>query len=368
MINNSIKKALVSGWSKCLLLIIGAGLALTSCGPEPPPIVIPPTGGMNDTTLIEVTELPPLEIPADNPLTVAGVDLGRHLFYDKILSGDQTQACATCHNQANAFTDNEKQFSEGIHGQLGDRNSMPIYNLMWAKRLFWDSRAKDLRELATMPIENPIEMDARVEDVLVRLNNSVMYKDKFKKAFNTDTITKEHLSKALEQFMLTITSDNSKFDKFNRGEVQLTEQELRGFEVLRIKGCFNCHKNSLLHDNESHNTALDKFPTDKGLQGFTNLHEDRFKFRTPSLRNIMVSGPYMHDGRFETIEEVIRFYEDVQKLGNLTHSNNSNAPMDLMGIAPRNRITQQEMEDAKAFLRTLTDHEYLTNPKFSDPF
>jgi cytochrome c peroxidase len=239
---------------------------------------------------------------------------------------------------------------------------------MWAKRLFWDSRAKDLRELATMPIENPIEMDARVEDVLVRLNNSVMYKDKFKKAFNTDTITKEHLSKALEQFMLTITSDNSKFDKFNRGEVQLTEQELRGFEVLRIKGCFNCHKNSLLHDNESHNTALDKFPTDKGLQGFTNLHEDRFKFRTPSLRNIMVSGPYMHDGRFETIEEVIRFYEDVQKLGNLTHSNNSNAPMDLMGIAPRNRITQQEMEDAKAFLRTLTDHEYLTNPKFSDPF
>ncbi len=344
-----------------LTLVVG----LIGCGPEPPPEIIPPGGSYGDTTIIDVTELPPLRIPADNPLTVAGVDLGRHLFYDKMLSGDGTQACATCHNQKMAFTDNNKAVSEGITGAMGDRNAMSIFNLMWSDNLFWDSRAGDLRELATRPIENPIEMNAKVEDVLVRLNNSVMYQDKFKKAFGVDTIKKEHLSKALEQFLLSITSDNSKFDKFNRGEVALTDQELRGFDVLKIKGCFNCHSSSLLHDNKSHNTALDKNPTDKGLQEFTNKYEDRHKFKTPSLRNIMVSGPYMHDGRFETIDEVIRFYEDVTP--NLNVEANRNAS-DSMTIAPRNEITEREMTDLKAFLNTLTDDTYLTNPKYADPF
>jgi cytochrome c peroxidase len=338
---------------------------LSGCGPEPPPEVIPPGGSQGDTTIIDVTELPTLIIPEDNPLTVAGVDLGRHLFYDKMLSGDQTQACATCHNQKLAFTDNNNAVSEGITGAKGDRNAMTIFNLMWSENLFWDSRAGSLRELATMPIENPIEMNAKVEDVLVRLNNSVMYQDKFKKAFGIDTIHKDHLSKALEQFLLSITSDNSKFDQFNRGEVQLTESELRGFDVLKIKGCFNCHSSSLLHDNASHNTALDKTPKDKGLQGFTDNYADRHKFKTPSLRNVMVSAPYMHDGRFETIDEVIRFYEDV--IPNLNYEANKNAS-DSMRIAPRNQITEREMTDAKAFLHTLTDNTYLTNPKFSDPF
>jgi cytochrome c peroxidase len=348
-----------------LLLVCLCGLTyLSSCGPEPPPEVILPGGG-SDTTIIDITELPPVIIPEDNPLSVAGVDLGRHLFYDKMLSGDQTQACATCHNQKLAFTDNNKSVSEGITGAIGDRNAMSIFNLMWSNSLFWDSRAATLRELATMPIENPIEMNAKVEDVLVRLNNSVMYQDKFKRTFGTDTIEKIHLEKALEQFLLSITSDNSRFDKFNRGEVQLSEQELRGFDVLKIKGCFNCHSSSLLHDNRSHNTALDKNPTDVGLKGFTGKNDDRHKFKTPSLRNIMVSAPYMHDGRFETIDEVIRFYEDV--MPNLKLAVNSNAS-DSMEIAPRNKITEREMTDLKVFLNSLTDDTYLTNPKYSDPF
>ncbi len=359
------KKTLVPFWGKCLSFLVGSTFILSSCGPEPPPEIIPPVIGPGDTTIIEVSELPDLIIPPDNPLTVAGVDLGRHLFYDKMLSGDQTQACANCHIQSSAFTDN-LAVSEGIRGEFGDRSSMPIFNLMWADSLFWDSRAGDLRELATMPIENPIEMDAKIEDVLVRLNNSIVYQDKFKTAFNADVITKEHLSKALEQFLLSITSDNSKFDKFNRGEVQLTAQELRGFESLKVKGCFNCHSGPILHDNISHNTALDLNPKDRGLQGFTDNPMDKFKFKTPSLRNVMVSQPYMHDGRFETIEEVIEFYEEVGKT--ITNHNNSNAPKELMLIAPRNRLTQQEMEDVKAFLHTLTDQTYLTNPKYSDPF
>ena len=352
--------SIVLGFLLTFFVVISVG-----CGPEIPPDIIPPGAGVNDTTIIDVTELPSPIIPTDNPLSVAGVDLGRHLFYDKILSGDQTQACATCHNQKLAFTDNNNAVSEGIRGEFGSRNAMTIFNLMWSNNLFWDSRAGSLRELATMPIENPIEMDARIEDVLVRLNNSVLYKKMFKEVFLADTILEEHLSKALEQFLLSITSDNSKFDKFNRGEIALTDQELRGFDVLKIKGCFNCHSSSLLHDNKSHNTALDKNPTDKGLMDFTGNYEDRHKFKTPSLRNIMVSAPYMHDGRFETIDEVIRFYEDV--LPNLSYEANRNAS-DSMQIAPRNKITAQEMQDAKAFLNTLTDHEFLTNPKFSDPF
>ena len=338
-------------------------LVLSSCGPEPPPIIIPPVDNPHtgDTTLISVTELPSLIIPDDNPLTVYGVDLGRHLFYDKILSGDETQACASCHIQEKAFTDGLR-VSAGIRGDSGDRNAMALFNLMWTKGNFWDSRAANLRELATMPIENPIEMDARIPEVLSRLNLSLMYRKKFHNAFQTDTIKEEHLAKAIEQFLLTITSDNSKFDKFNRGEVTLTAQEMNGFETLKVKGCFNCHSSTLMQDNKSHNTGLDRYPTDKGLGGFTNIPADDFKFRTPSLRNIMVSSPYMHDGRFRTVEEVIRFYEEDVDFGS------RNLDVELMQIAPRNRLTVQQMNDVKAFLHTLTDQKYLKDPRYSDPF
>ena len=148
----------------CCIFLTGI---LASCTPDdPPPIVIGGDGPVQDTTLISVTELPSLRIPEDNPLTVAGVDLGRHLFYDKIMSGDQSMACATCHHQEKAFSDGLR-VSAGIHGDSGTRNAMVIFNLMWTDSLFWDSRAGTLRQLATMPIENPVEMDARVPDVLL---------------------------------------------------------------------------------------------------------------------------------------------------------------------------------------------------------
>jgi cytochrome c peroxidase len=345
----------------CLIPIL---IAMIGCGPEPPPIIIPNTNPSNpgDTSLITVTELPALIIPEDNPLTVSGVDLGKHLFYDNILSGDQTQSCATCHNQKNAFSDNGLRVSEGIRGDSGDRNAMVLFNLMWSSANFWDSRAANLRELATMPIENPIEMDAKLPDVLDRLNQSVMYLSKFKDAFDTDTIKEEHLAKAIEQFLLTITSDNSKFDKFNRGEVKLTAQELRGFETLKVKGCFNCHSTTLMHDDISHNTGLDRVPADLGLGGFTAKATDDFKFKTPSLRNVMVSSPYMHDGRFRTIEEVIRFYEeDVQ-------FSSRNITLEFLQIAPRNRLTTEDMADVTAFLHSLTDQKFLDDPRYKDPF
>ncbi|MBI1306233.1 MAG: cytochrome-c peroxidase [Bacteroidetes bacterium] len=357
-------------WNKHrIFLVIGCLclsvlMSLSSCSPDPPPVVIGSggsNGGDGDTTLISVSELPSLRIPADNPLTVAGVDLGRHLFYDKILSGDQTQACGSCHLQKFAFSDGNK-FSKGIRGDLGTRNAMVLFNLMWSDSFFWDSRAPSLRALATMPIENPVEMDARVEDVLVRLNNSAFYKEKFKKAFNIDVIDKEHLSMAIEQFLLTLTSDNSRFDQFNRGELELTDAELRGFEKLKVKGCFACHSTSLMHDDLSHNTGLDKFPQDLGKGATTMKSTDDYKFKTPSLRNVMISSPYMHDGRFSTIEEVINFYEVD---ANLT---SRNASADLLQVAKRNRLTPSELADVKAFLNALTDQKLITNSKYSDPF
>jgi cytochrome c peroxidase len=353
-----MKKGIIAAIGICFILFT------SSCGPEIAPEII---SGENpeetDTTLIPISsELPEAVFPSDNMPTAEAIDLGRHLFYDNILSANNEQSCGSCHNQELAFTDNNKRFSEGTFGDMGDRNAMPLFNLMWSEKLFWDSRANDLRHLALMPIENPIEMASEIEDVIAKLNASAMYKQKFKEAYGVDSITDELLAMALEQFLFSLVSDNSKFDKFNRGEVNLSQVEMRGFNVLKIKGCFNCHNTGLMHDNGSHNTGLDRNPKDKGLGGTTGNPEDDFKMKTPSLRNIMVTAPYMHDGRFATVEDVIRFYEED------VNFESRNLDRELMSIATRNRLTSQEMSDALAFLRTLTDHEFLKNPKHSDPF
>lgn len=337
------------------------------CGPEPPPIIIGTNPNQKgDTSLIRVSpEMPPLLIPADNPLTREGVDLGRNLFYDPFLSGDQTQSCGSCHNPANGFTDNGHQFSTGIRDRKGTRNSMPTMNLMWNNGFFWDSRAETLRQLTLMPIENPDEMDENLDNLVAKLNGHSSYPSQFKKAFGIDSIDQLHIAKALEQFLLTLVSDNSKFDKVNRGEATLTPEEQRGFDKLKAKGCFNCHSTSLFHDNKSHNTGLDPGIKDPGLGGHTGLSTDRGKFRTPSLRNIMLTAPYMHDGRFATIEEVLGFYdEDVH----LNAPNIDEETKEFLSIGMRNQLSMFEVQEVKAFLHTLTDQSFITDPRFQDPF
>lgn len=349
-----------------ILFLLITSVLIAACGSEPDPIIIDDgTGGDDDDRLIRVSEeMPPLNLPEDNPLSRKGVELGRMLFYDPFLSGDGTQSCGSCHNPQFGFTDNDKQFSEGIRGELGVRNSMPLFNLMWSSSLFWDSRAETLRKLALMPIENPVEMDQDIGELIVKLNEHAEYKDLFKAVFEVDEIDSTHLAKALEQFLLTIISDNSKFDKFNRGLVELTAEEQRGFDKLKVKGCFNCHSTTLFHDNKSHNTGLDAQIKDKGLGGHTGQTSDMGKFRTPSLRNIMRTAPYMHDGRFETIDEVLDFYDaDVQ----LDAPNVDGETEDFLRIGMRNRLTPIEVEEVKAFLRTLTDTDMMNDPRFQDP-
>lgn len=341
-----------------------SALGFASCKPDDPDEII--KKNIQDTALIKVSsEMPPLVNYPDNKITRAGLELGRFLFYDPLLSDNNTISCGSCHNQSLAFTDNGKQFSIGsTTDKVGNRNAMPTYNLMWFDSLFWDSRAARLKQLALMPIQNPLEMNTTPEAVVEKLKLSEEYKARFKKAFGSDTITVERMALAMEQFLMSMVSDNSKFDKAKRGELQLSPEEQRGFEIASQKGCFNCHKTSLFTDNRSHNTGLDLFPKDKGLGAITKLKKDNFKFKTPSLRNVALTSPYMHDGRFKTLEQVIEFY-DHDVIPNL---NSENISFTFMEQATRNRISPQDTKALIAFLNSLTDYELITNPKFSDPF
>lgn len=313
--------------------------------------------------------LPGAELPADNPMTLEGIALGRRLFYDPILSGDSSQSCSSCHAQSFGFSDNNKQFSTGIDGLEGNMNAMTIINPFYDALFFWDGRAPSLEEQAGMPVENPIEMHETWENNLVKLKNHPMYPVWFGQAFGDEEITKDRAIKAIAQFEKTFLSANSKYDKFIRHEVggDFTEQEFNGYVIFfSEKGdCFHCHSAGLLTDNLFHNNGLDSLLTEdnRGLYGTTDNPADWGKFKTPTLRNIEVSGPYMHDGRFASLEEVIDFYSE-GPFHNPTvdpliikepHSNGLN-------------LTAQEKSDLLAFLKTLTDDDFLNNPELASPW
>ena len=350
-----------------VIYIVLFALFLASCKPDEPDEIL--KTNPVDTSLIKVSgELPALIHYPDNKYTKAGIELGRFLFYDKLLSEDNTLGCASCHNQTLAFTDNGKRFSEGTRHLLGNRNSMPTFNIVWFDSLFWDSRAARLKQLVLMPIENPLELNTTPEAVVEKLKKSEAYKTRFEDAFGTNEITVNKMAMAMEQFLASIVSDNSKFDKAKRGELKLTAEEQRGFDLASQKGCFNCHSTSLFTDNQSHNTGLDFKFIDLGLGGFTKESLQNGKFKTPTLRNVAVTGPYMHDGRFETLEKVIEFY-DHEVLKNINSPDNKTTiSKAFMEQGTRNRLSPQDTKALLAFLNSLTDYEMLANPKFSDPF
>ena len=309
--------------------------------------------------------LPEMAIPEDNPMTVQGLKLGRMLFYDPILSGDSTLACAGCHLQENAFTDPDR-FSDGIDGDLGDRNAMQIINLGYADRLFWDGRADGLEHQALQPVENPVEMHETWPNAIKKLERHPDYPKLFYEAFEACDITKELAAKAIAQFERTMISGNSKFDKVTIGGlgVFFTDEELNGFEIFNTeKGdCFHCHGGALFTDNEFHNNGLDTLAQDIGLEKVTANRFDRGKFKPPTLRNIELTAPYMHDGRFETLEEVVNFYSD-----SLQFSETLDPLMKNIGQGGL-RLTDQEKSDLIAFLKTLTDMGFIGNEAFSSPF
>ena len=307
-------------------------------------------------------------IPFDNPQTIEGVALGRRLFFDLILSADNSQSCADCHAPENAFTDPE-QFSEGIDGLVGERNSMPLFNLAWNydEKFFWDGRTFSLENQAFEPVVNPIEMHSDWEVNVDKLQNHLKYPELFEKAFGISKIDSTHVTKALAQFERTLISANSRFDKHLLGELSLTDSELNGFNVFmdESKGdCFHCHGNAnnpLWTDNLFHNNGLDSQITDLGLGKFTGNPSDNGKFKSPSLRNLQFTAPYMHDGRFSTLDQVINHYSEGLQ--------NSSTIDPLMKSINNGGVHLSESDkiDLKAFLLSLSDSEFIINPNFKDP-
>ena len=317
--------------------------------------------------VFEESILPPV-IPANNPLTQEGVALGRKLFFDKILSVNNTQACADCHKPELAFTDGI-QYSIGIDGIEGSRNAMPIFNLAWNydEQFFWDGREFSLERQTFDPIISPIEMHNDLENVVEELQQHNEYPILFEQAFGTSTIDSILLSKAIAQFERTIISDNSKFDQYLLGQSSLSPEEQEGFNIFMDEergDCFHCHgsqNNPLWTDNKFHNNGLDAAPTDLGLAVFSGDPNDNGKFRTPSLRNLAFTSPYMHDGRFTTIDAVIDHYseglQDSPTIDPLMKK------VDDGGV----QLTEVEKINLKAFLLSLTDFEFINNPNYSQP-
>lgn len=305
-----------------------------------------------------------MQHPADNPLTVEGIALGRKLFYEKMLSNDKSMNCASCHKQEHAF-DDPRPFSQGTNGAFGNRNAMAIVNQGWDKHFFWDGRRGTLEGQAHDPVTNPIEMANNWPEVVKRLQSSSNYSDLFFKAFGTKTIDSNLVVKAIAQFERTLVSFNSKFDKYYYlGDSAIfNQQEKNGLNIFTGKGmCNNCHlMNTLLTNREIINNGLDVVPADAGLMKFTGNTADKGKFKVPTLRNIEVSAPYMHDSRFNTLEQVVQFYSSgVQQ-------NSPNVDEHMVEFGSGLNLTTQEQTDLVAFLKTFTDQSFLADKRFSDP-
>lgn len=309
------------------------------------------------------SNLPEVEIPANNPMTYEGIKLGKKLFYDKMLSGNNTLSCGSCHNQENGFTDNNNQFSFGINGEIGVRNSMPLFNLVYDRHFFWDGGASDLESQVAGPITNPIEMNQDIAELLQELNSDAVYPSLFKKAFGSLPITSNMVLRAIAQFERTMISSNSKFDQYMRNEVAFTEAETRGmnlFSDMQKGDCNHCHSlGGTFTDYDFRNTGLDSVYTDQGRYIITGLTSDIGKFKTPSLRNIAVTAPYMHDGRFTTLTQCVEHYNTG------FHYTQNLDPV--LASSVKGRLNQNEISDIVAFLNTLTDTDFLNNPQFKKP-
>ena len=245
----------------------------------------------------------------EKPLTREKTELGKQLFYDPALSADQSISCASCHNPEFAFSNPEHTLGTGINGQQGTRNAPALFNLAWEKNLMWDGSVHSLDVQAFTPITHPKEMGENMNGLIVRLNHSEKYRKLFKQAFGSQYITAEKLWSALAQFQLTLVSSNSKYDLVKTGKTEFSTEEQNGYEIFKAK-CSSCHTEPLFTNHQFENIGLPVDPElkDFGKMSITKNKKDSLKFRTPSLRNLSYTAPYMHDGRFQTLEEVLEHY------------------------------------------------------------
>lgn len=321
----------------------------------------------------ELKYFPPMPLPENNPVTMEGVALGRFLFYDPILSYDSSISCASCHKQESAFSDAPTQFSTGINGQKLFRNTMPLFNLAWYKAYFWDGKASSLESQVFHPVRAHNEMALDWPTAVSRIERNIFYRKKMKAAFGEAKIDSILIAKAIAQFERTLISNNSKYDQVLMGKAQFSKDEYEGFELVnnQTKGnCLHCHttdSDALGTTGNFSNNGLDPVYqpfdyTDKGLGGISGKENELGLFKIPSLRNVALTAPYMHDGRFKTLEEVINFYSD-----HVHNSYNIDSKMEFNNRSSL-KLTEEEKKKIVLFLHTLTDSSFINNPNFSNPF
>lgn len=320
---------------------------------------------------LEKNEAFPLEKPAGfpemtfdvtgNPVTVNGVVLGKKLFYEGKLSRNNTISCGFCHIQEYAFTHHGHSISHGIDDRLGMRNAPPIQNMAFLKNYTWDGVSHNLDERSLVSITTDFEMDSSLPEAVGKLNADSNYKKMFKAAFGDENITGDRVLKAISQFMATMISADSKYDRMKEGTAAFTAEESQGMSLFQNK-CAACHSGDLFTDESYRNTGMyyNSQLNDRGRYRVTLDWNDNMKFRVPSLRNVEYTAPYMHDGRFYSLDAVMNFYsENVENQPNLDPLLKQDGHI---GIP----MNSQEKQYIIAFLKTLSDQNFITNPKFAE--
>lgn len=312
----------------------------------------------------------PTTIPADNPMKKESVNLGRFLFWEKKLSGDNSMSCGSCHAPEHAFSTNNV-LDIGIDGVAGNRNTMPLVNMIYQSTITWDGGAESLEEQALEPVENPIEMHDNWANAVQEIADDPDYDALFTAAYGTSDVDSIRITKSISQFIRSLISQDSKYDKWKKGDILfLSNLEFEGLNLFSTEGgsegdgadCFHCHEpfSHQFRKEGFSNNGLDSIFTDLGRGEITGLPSDYGKFKIPTLRNVEYSAPFMHDGRFETLDDVIDHYN----AGGLP-SPTIDPFMEAQGIGLT--LTNQEKAALKAFLLTLSDADFINNPDFSDP-
>ncbi|MGV3636449.1 MAG: cytochrome-c peroxidase, partial [Flavobacteriales bacterium] len=330
------------------LLILGTGCRKDpSTTPPAPTAYLPPLPAWfsDSTTYRWMT-------PADNPSTVEGVALGRRLFHEVALSDDNSMSCASCHVQADGFSD-VRQFSVGTNGAVGRRQAMAVFNLAWDARFFWDGRSHSLEDQAFRPVVDPSEMRNTWPTVVARLQAHPEYPQLFERAFGSSIIDSVNVVRAIAQFERSLISLGSRFDRYRYlgDSTALDEQEIRGMNLfMRGAHCADCHHEPLMADHGLRNNGLDLTFTDLGAAEVTNNPAHAGRFKVPTLRNIEFTPPYMHDGRFATLEEVVDFYAEDVQLESPGLDNHM-----LPWVGGQVELDEAERADLVAFLKALSD-------------
>lgn len=292
-----------------------------------------------------------------NPLTSKKIELGRLLFYDPLLSKNNTISCASCHSPFNSFAHTDHDLSHGINDSIGTRNAPALFNLAWQKQFMWDGAIHHLDVQALAPISHPAEMGESIEHVVQKLQNDEQYPELFLNAFGSSTITGEHVLKAISQFQLTLVSADSKYDHVKMNKDSFTIQEANGHKLFK-QHCNSCHTEPLFSSYKFANNGLsvDTTLNDFGRWIITKQSQDSLQFKIPSLRNLSFTYPYMHDGRFHKLSEVLNHYSDIQPSPQLSQE-----------LRHPIALSSNEKVDIIAFLLTLNDKNFVFDKKHLFP-